>query len=127
MIRNTYETKLPDGTVIGFRSGTYAWATAQKECGAIDNNDFLKRLAVIDLFAANALYYGAAVQYHKWKHKTEPTFTGFDVSEWMDAISEEEKEKISAILLDAYVPKNAEPPMTGEKTQPEQPSTTGNS
>lgn len=118
MIRNTIEVEL-NGKTYGFRTGTYAWGLAIRECGAIDNESFVKRLSHGDVTAATAIFYASYVQYQQWKN-LPVELNLVQISEVLEDLGIEKAQPIMDKLLESYKPKNQSPPQTvGEQNQPQ--------
>ncbi len=118
MIRNTIEVEY-QGKTYGFRSGTFAWGLAIRESGSIDNESFVKRLALADVTAAAAIFYASYVQYQQWKNKPIE-LNLVQISELIEDLGTEKVQPIMNKLLESYLPKNHQPPQkVGEQAQPQ--------
>ena len=111
MVRNVYETKV-DGKKIGFKCGTMAIAIACRKADCRTVNELLARMAEQDLLAILALFYGSACQYFG---NEKPDFTMDTVSDWVEAMGEDESQKATMVLLETFKSKNVPAPKRGAK------------
>lgn len=102
---------------IGFRNGMLSIAACYRELGVKSDAEFRERLVQGNIEAVIAMCYGAAYEYAK-RNKQSTEFTLSEVGDWLEQMGNEQAEKVTAILLEAYIPKNVAPPeKAGESEQ----------
>ncbi len=109
MVSNFFETTINDQKV-GFKCGALAIAIACRESGCKTINELFAKMAEQDLLAILALFYGAACQY---SGKKAPELTMDMVSDYLEAMGEDEANKATLVMLEAFKPKKATAPKKG--------------
>jgi hypothetical protein len=111
MVSNIYEATI-EGQKVGFKCGTLAIAIACREAGCKTIQELFAKMAEQDLLAILALFYGSACQY---SGKKAPELTMDIVSDWIEAMGEEQAQKATLVMLEMFKPKNAPAPKKGAK------------
>lgn len=109
MVRNVFETEI-NGLKIGFKCGTLAIAIACREANVKTVQELFARMGEQDLLAILALFYGSACQY---SGQRAPDLTMETVGEWIEEMGEQEAQKATTVLLEAFKPKNSQAPQVG--------------
>jgi len=104
MERNTIEVEI-SGQKVGFKCGTMAIAIACREAGVKSIQELFAKMVEQDLLTILALFYGSACQF---ANKKSPELTMPMVSDWLEKMGEDQAAKVTAVLLESFIPKNGQ-------------------